>query len=65
MPTPYEFTFTVVDGAPRLDRRPDLPEVLNDQAEHLLRAVIVGYTTQITAGPIHIRYRENLETFII
>ena len=65
MPTPYEFTFTIVEGMPILDRRPDLPDIINTQAEGMLRAVIVGYTTKITAGPIHIRYREDLETFLI
>jgi hypothetical protein len=65
MPTPYEFTFTVLDGVARLDRRPDLPDVINNQASDMLKTVIVGYTTKITAGPFHLRYREDLETFLI
>jgi hypothetical protein len=65
MTTPYEFTFTLVDGKPRLDRRPDLPDIINIQAEGMLGTVIAGYTTNIVAGPIRIRYREDLETFLI
>jgi len=31
----------------------------------MLGTVIAGYTTNIVAGPIRIRYREDLETFLI
>ena len=39
----YDFTFTIVDGVPKIDRRDDLSDNLNDQAEFMSRAITPEY----------------------
>jgi hypothetical protein len=34
----YEFTFTIVDGVPKIDRREDLSHDLNEQAQAMTQA---------------------------
>ena len=55
----YEFTFTIVDGVPKIDRRDDLSHDLNDQAQAMTRAVVSEHIVQFTAGDVRISLRED------
>lgn len=55
----YEFTFTIVDGVPKIDRREDLSHDLNEQAQDMIRAVVSEYIVQFTAGDVRISLRED------
>ena len=55
----YEFTFTIVDGVPKIDKREDLSHDLNDQAQAMTRAVVSEHIVQFTAGDVRISLRED------
>jgi len=55
----YEFTFTIVDGVPTIDKRDDLSHDLNDQAQAMTRAVVSEYIVQFTSGNVRISLRED------
>ena len=55
----YEFTYTIVDGVPTIDRREDLSDTLNEQAECMARVVLNDCIVQITLGEFHISLREG------
>jgi len=55
----YEFTFTIVDGVPKIDRREDLSDALNEQAEYMTRAIMAEYIVQFTSGNVRISLRED------
>ena len=55
----YEFTFTIVDGVPKIDKRDDLSHDLNDQAQAMTRAVVSEHIVQFTAGDVRISLRED------
>jgi hypothetical protein len=55
----YEFTYMIVDGIPIIDRREDLSDTLNEQAECMARAVLNDCIVQVTLGEFHISLRED------
>jgi hypothetical protein len=55
----YEFTFTIVDGIAKIDRRDDLSYELNEQAELMAKTVIPKYTTQVVVDDIRIIRRDS------
>jgi predicted Ser/Thr protein kinase len=55
----YEFTFTIVDGIAKIDRRDDLSYELNEEAELMAKAVIPKYTTQVVVDDIRIIRRDS------
>jgi hypothetical protein len=55
----YEFTFTIIDGVPKIDRREDLSDALNEQAEYMTRAIMAEYIVQFTSGNVRISLRED------
>ena len=55
----YDFTFTIVDGVPKIDRREDLSHDLNEQAQDMTRAITPEYIVQFTMGNVRITLRES------
>jgi hypothetical protein len=55
----YDFTFTIVDGIPKIDRREDLSDALNEQAEYMTRVITPEYIVQFTSGNVCISLRED------
>jgi len=55
----YDFTFTIVDGVPKIDRRDDLSHDLNEQAQAMTQAVVPDYIVQFTSGDVRISLRED------
>ena len=55
----YEFTFTIVDGVPTIDKRDDLSHDLNEQAQDMTRAIVPEYIVQFTSGNVRISLRED------
>jgi hypothetical protein len=48
----YDFTFTIVDGVPTIDKREDLSHDLNEQAQDMTRAITPEYIVQFTSGDV-------------
>lgn len=55
----YDFTFTIVDGVPKIDKREDLSHDLNEQAQAMTQAVVPDYIVQFTSGDVRITLRES------
>ena len=55
----YEFTYTIVDGVPTIDRRDDLSDDLNEQAVSMTRVITSDYIVQFTSGDVRISLRES------
>ena len=56
----YEFTYTIVDGVPTIDRRDDLSDDLNEQANSMTRVITSDYIVQFTSGDVRISLRESV-----
>ena len=55
----YEFTYTIVDGVPTIDRRDDLSDDLNKQAVSMTRAITPDDIGQFTSGDVRISLRDG------